>query len=255
MKTAFYKTICLLLLAFAAVFQTRGEVLPDETLKYVVSYKWGIIHKDAGTARLTVRNHGSDYELTLVGHTLPWADKFYQVRDTLTAVVEKNGFRPKRYVKLTHEKGRYAKDEITYSYAGSAVGGHARKYRVRDGRMEVTEKKLTASGKAFDMLSVFYYLRLINYSTLQKGQKFRTTVFSGSKAEQLEVRSLGVEEVKMKDKSKRKAYHIRFNFTMQGGRKSSDDIDCWISVEKPHIPLLLTGSLPVGQVRCHYVGS
>ena len=37
----------------------------------------------------------------------------------------------------------------------------------------------------------------------------------------------------MKDKSKRKAYHIRFNFTMQGGKKSSDDIDCWISGEMP----------------------
>ncbi len=242
----------MMIMAFVCSFsKAGGKVLPDENLNYVVSYKWGLIHKDAGTARLSLRSRGNNYELTLIGHTKPWADRFYQVRDTLTAVVDKNGFRPKRYLKITHEKGKYAKDEIIYSYAGETVGGNARKYRRRgDGTMKVTEKQLTAAGKAFDMLSVFYYLRLIDYSSLKDGQKFRTTVFSGSKAEQLEVRSAGIEEVKMRDKTKRKAFHVKFKFTMKEGKKSSDDIDCWISVERPHVPLLLVGSLPVGQVRC-----
>lgn len=252
----FGRTISLLLVLLVGLFHVstaRGQVLPDENLHYVVSYKWGLIHKEAGDAWLSVKSRGSNYEMVLAGHTRPWADKFYSVRDTLTATVAKDGFKPLKYVKITREKGKYAKDEITYRYAGKHVGGNSVKHRLRDGKMQTTEKTLTATGKAFDMLSIFYYLRLVDYSRLNSGEKFRTTVFSGSKAEILEVRSLGIKEVKMRNKTKRKAYHVRFNFTMQGGKKSSDDIDCWISVEKPHVPLLLVGSLPVGQVRCTLV--
>ena len=118
----------------------------------------------------------------------------------------------------------------------------------------MTEKKLTGSGEVYDMLSVFYFLRNIDYSKLQKGETVKATVFSGSKAETITIRCVGTEEIKLRDKSKREAYHIKFKFTTAGKKKSSDDIDTWISTDATHIPLLVVGSLPVGQVKCCYVG-
>lgn len=80
------------------------------------------------------------------------------------------------------------------------------------------------------------------------------TVFSGSKVESITIRCVGEERIKLRDKSERDAYHIKFKFTQAGKKKSSDDIDTWISTDSSHIPLLVVGSLPVGQVKCYYVG-
>lgn len=226
----------------------------NEDLHYVISYKWGLIHKDAGEATLSLRNQGDLYKLTLTGKTKPWADKFFQVRDTLLASVAKNGFRPVSYTKIAHEDGKFRRDEISYRYAGSTVGGDVKRIKInKDGKRYDETKTLTATGRTFDMLSVFYFLRTIDYTALTSGNVVKATVFSGSKEETLTIRSAGVEEVKLRDKSKCRAYHIRFRFTTQGQKKSSDDIDAWISVEPPHIPLLVVGSLSVGQVKCQYL--
>lgn len=248
----FRKTIALIAVVLCCV-SAKASGFSNETLHYVISYKWGLIHKDAGEATLRLQNSGNYYKLTLTGKTKPWADSFYQVRDTLLGTVHKD-LRPVSYSKIAHEKGKYRRDDIKYSYSGSVVGGQVtRARREKNGETTVSHKSLTGSGKVFDMLSVFYFLRSIDYSKLSQGEVVKATVFSGSKAEALTIRCVGKEEVKLRDKSKREAYHVKFKFTTEGGKKSSDDIDTWISTDASHIPLLVTGSLPVGQVKCYYI--
>lgn len=226
----------------------------NETLNYVITYKWGLIHKDAGEATLSLKNTGDSYQLKLTGKTKPWADAVYQVRDTLLSNVKKKGFKPISYTKLTHENGKYVRDDIKYCYAGSVVGGQTKRIRIdKNGKKDVTTKNLTATGETFDMLSVFYFLRRIDYASLKPGEEIMASVFSGSKSETLTVHYLGEEQVKLKDKSKQMAYHIKFKFTTSGQKKSSDDIDAWISKDPNHIPLLVVGNVAVGQVKCYYV--
>lgn len=233
----------------------HGQRLPDENLNYVVSYKWGLIHKDAGAATLSLRSNGPNYEVILAGRTKPWADRFYQVRDTLLGTIRIHDMKPLKYTKIAHEKGKYGKDVITYTFSGNHTTGYCKRFkRDKDGMISHSEKKLTATGPVYDMLSVFYYLRTIDYRKLQNGEKIKATVFSGSKAETITIRSLGKERVQLRNKNYREAYHIKFNFTTEGKKKSSDDIDAWISSDSRHIPLYLIGSLPVGQVRVYYTG-
>lgn len=225
--------------------------LADETLHYVISYKWGMIHKDAGTASLSLHNRGDRMYTTLTGRTKPWADKIFKVRDTLHSVVERNGFRPISYEKIAHENGSFSYDHIAYSYNGDNVTGNIRKRRIKKGKSSCSSHTLGAKGLVYDMLSIFYYLRTIDYEDFRKDRIFKATVFSGSKSETITIRPQGIENVRMRDKSVRRAFKLKFNFTSKGGRKSSDDIECWISDDRYHIPLLLIGSLPVGQVKCY----
>ena len=104
----------------------------------------------------------------------------------------------------------------------------------------------------YDMLSVYFFLRDIDYANLKPGETVKATIFSGSKEEFLTVRCEGKEMVQLRDKSEHEAWHILFKFTQKGGTKSSDDINCWISTKEPHIPLLIIGNLPIGQVRVNY---
>lgn len=63
--------------------------------------------------------------------------------------------------------------------------GDVVRYRIRDGKWKALKSSLTASGPVFDMLSIFYYLRTLDYDRLAKGNYvYKATVFSGKKLKQ-----------------------------------------------------------------------
>lgn len=248
------RILTILFSILGVIGQLSAANFPDESLNYVISYKWGLIHKDAGEALLSLRNRGDKFEVTLTGKTKPWADKFYQVRDTLKGTILKNGLKPLSYTKISHEDETYGFDEIIYSYSGENVTGAAKSLWVnKKGKRKEKEKTFESKGPTFDMLSVFYFLRTIDFASLTAGKTITATIFSGSKIETLTIRGVGKEMLKLRNKTQREAYHIKFKFTTEGKKKSSDDLDAWISVDEPHIPLQIVGSLPIGQVRCYYI--
>ncbi|MCH5227217.1 MAG: DUF3108 domain-containing protein [Muribaculaceae bacterium] len=222
----------------------------NEDFKYTVSYKWGLIQKDAGDVKISKRLGPNGYELRMVASTKPWADRIYRVRDTLISHTLRDKYRPIQYSIIANEKNRYKRDDITYTYSGNTVKGHVEKFREqKDG--SITHEKLELEGAypVYDMLSIYFYLREIDYGSLKPGETVKTTIFSGDKVEQLHVQAVGKEMVKMKDKTDKEAWHIVFKFTQQGGKKSSDDINCWISTDGTSTPLLIVGNLPIGQIR------
>lgn len=249
-----FLSIVFLLLAYSYSVHAANSGFHNESLRYVISYKWGLIHKDAGEAVLSLKKSGDRYELKLIAKTKPWADKVYKVRDTLLGALTVKDLKPIYYSKITHEKDKYARDDIKYKVSGNSTQGYATRLRNRQGKETVNEKTLTATGPVYDMLSVFYYLRKLDYAQLNKNKIYTATVFSGSKKEIIKIKSLGIEKIKLKDKTSREAYHIKFNFTQEGGKKSSDDIDTWISTDSDHIPLYLVGKLPIGEVRAYFLG-
>ena len=219
----------------------------SETLNYEIVYQWGMVWKHAGDATLSIRNTGSGYNATLTGKTRSWADKIYPVRDTLKCAM-RSDMAPLRYEKLTHEKNYYARDVLDFKYNYSHTSATAKRYR-KSGNVTV---QLSAQCQAYDMLSVFYMLRNIDFGKMAKGKTITTVIFSGKEKEYLTIRYRGTESVKMRSGVKRDAYRVTFKFTQKGGKRSSDDIDAWLSADESRIPLLLVGKLPVGQVKCYY---
>lgn len=225
----------------------------NEILHYIVTYKWGIISKDSGEATISLTDHGTYYDIQLTGKTKPWADKFYMIRDTLTSHILKEGFKPQVYKKMSHEKDRNTKDIVTYHYKGHEVEGEAVRTKFnKKGEAETTTKLMTATGDVYDMLSIVYYIRSRDFDHMQDGDFLKTKMFSGSKVEDLHLVYLGKEKVTLRNKEQKEAYHVKFKFT-KDNKKSSDDIDTWISTDSQHIPLLIVGNLAIGEIRCYYV--
>ena len=67
--------------------------------------------------------------------------------------------------------------------------------------------------------------------------------------ELLKISYLGEVDLEVGDKVRR-CYHISFSFTSDGKRKTSDDMEAWISTDGRRIPMRLEGKLPVGKVHC-----
>jgi len=219
----------------------------NEHLNYQIVYHWGMIWKHAGDASLSLKKTGNGYVAQLTGRTRSWAETFYPVRDTLRCTMKSN-FAPLKYEKLTHEKDYYARDVVDYSYRGNETFAVGKRYR--PGRA-TTSVNLSAKCQAYDMLSVFYMLRTLDFASMTKNKPYTTVIFSGKEKEYLTIRYRGAENVKLRDGSKHSAYHLVFKFTQKGGTKSSDDMHVWVATEGNHIPLMLSGSLPFGEVKCY----
>ena len=244
-------TIIFLISFLCSIVSKANE---KETVNYVVSYKWGLIQKDAGEAKITKTPHPEGYELKLVAATKPWADRIYKMRDTLISVVGHEKYLPKKYTRLAHEKNKYSRDEISFSHSGTHSVGSGIKYREKkDGK--ITQKEIDVRGEspAYDILSIFFFIRDLDFQSIHPDVPVITSIFSGDQAEKLTLYNKGKEKIRLKDKSEVEAWHVVFKFTSKGGTKSSDDIDCWISTDSSRIPLLINASLPVGAIRCTYV--
>ena len=237
----------LLVAAIVLPQQVFGREFGNETLNYEIVYHWGMIWKHAGDATLSLRKTSSGYNAQLTGKTRSWADKVYPVRDTLKCTMDKD-LRPLKYEKLTHEKDYYARDVIKFSYNYSHTKAHCTRYR----KSGTTSIDLSAKAQAYDMLSVFYMLRNLDFNELSRNKNYTTIIFSGKEKEYLTINYQGIETIKMRDGSKRQAHRITFKFTQEGGKKSSDNLTAWMSTQDDRIPLLLVGKLPVGEVKCYY---
>lgn len=234
------------LIGMGSVF---GRSFSNESLNYEIVYHWGLIWKHAASATLEIKENGGQYDARLCARTLSWVDKIYKVRDTLYSTMEKERLIPIKYIKATHEKSHEGRDIVEFSRVGDVTTGNCTRIRPGKDDFNVT---LTAEGNAYDMLSVFYMLRTLDMEKLKEDGTYRTTVFSGKRKEWLDIKYVGEETVKLRDKSSHEAYHIKFTFTEEGKKKSSDDIDTWISTDDARVPLMLKGRLPIGEVRVYY---
>lgn len=228
-----------------------------ETVNYRVMYKWGLVNKQAGRVRISTRAEaGNTFRSVLTARSERWADRFFKVRDTLIGTMKATTCEPLSYEKITHEGGKYKRDIISYTRSENTTTGHCTRYRQKKASQPVTSSEitLTARGLTLDMLSAFYYMRSINYSTMKNGEKKVLNVFSGKRKELLTIEYNGVRTIEIDDR-RHECYHITFRFTGDGGKKTSDDMDAWISTDADRIPLKLEGKLPVGKVQCFYTGA
>ena len=97
-KSTVYAILFVALLVSVSVSAQASSAFGNETLRYVISYKWGLIHKDAGEATLSLRRHGDRYDVMLAAKTKPWADKVYRVRDTLQGSIRVRDLKPLSYI-------------------------------------------------------------------------------------------------------------------------------------------------------------
>ena len=154
----------------------KALTLTNESLNYQIVYHWGAIWKHAGDATLSVSKSGNGYNAMLTGKTRSWADKIYTVRDTLKCSMNIN-FRPLKYEKLTHENSYYAHDVVAFNSSGAGTTAACARYRKGKPTAKIN---LSHGAAAYDMLSVFYMLRNMDFSKLETNKVYKSCVFSAS---------------------------------------------------------------------------
>ncbi|MCM1505400.1 MAG: DUF3108 domain-containing protein [Muribaculum sp.] len=240
----------LTLLAIVSLYAV-AETIQPETLHYKVMFKWGLINKKAGTATLTLAQGPNYYISQLTAASEPWADRIYRVRDTLNGHMAYRELTPLFYEKIANEGNERKHDVVRYDYASTPeVVARCTRKVYKKGDLKIDDsRELKAEGEVVDMLTSFYFMRNLPYENWNPGHTKELTIFSGKQKETLSIKYDGITTLKY-DGVDREVYHIKFVFTTKGGKKSSDDMEAWISTDSRRIPIKLEGNLPVGKVHC-----
>lgn len=252
--TLIHRYIALLVAFLTGASALTALELPDEVLHYSIMYKWGLINKEAGTATLALSKKGDEYHSQMAARTVPWADKIYRVRDTLKSVMMAPSCKPLEYIKRTHEGNTNKADILRYSRSGNnvTVSAHRERWK-KNGTMTTSDTVLHGLPPAVDMLSVFYYMRHLDFATMKPGDKVLFDLFSGRKVERLTITYSGQRKIMLNNKT-RNTYEVTFTFT-HNGKESDAPMYAWISADQLRIPLKLEGQLPFGKVQAFYTGA
>lgn len=243
---------CFLLPMFAKQQYPQGflQGKTSESLNYDVYFQWGFIWKKAGTAVLAMEPgyYAGDpsYFMTLTGRTTPFFDKVTRVRDTLVAHTTRE-IRPLHYEKVVHEGDYVAKDLLKYNYPDTGTNGQIKQFRSGTLRRDTT---IHVGGEAYDMLSVFYFLRQHDLAAMKPGEFINTIVFSGRHAHKVQIQYLRDDEYKTPNNKIYNCYLLKVLFYDEKGKiNKNDNIDVWISKTPDKRPVHMAGKLKVGYLR------
>lgn len=239
-----------------AINEENVQLCP-ETLHYKVMFKWGLINKKAGSAELMLKRENNHYSARLIGKSEPWADRIFRVRDTLIGRMSLENYTPLYYEKIAHEGNDHKHDVVKFIYKNYPPITQAECLRRvwKKGELKVDEtRNMESTERTVDMLTSFYFMRSLPYQDWEPGKTEHADIFSGKAKEHLSIVYHGKVNLDIDGKSY-PTYRITFKFTSKGGKKSSDDMDGWISADSKRIPLRLEGKLPVGKVHCIYTGT
>ncbi|MGL4780529.1 MAG: DUF3108 domain-containing protein [Bacteroidales bacterium] len=243
--------VFLVMNTFASEKQTSPvKSIKPENLQYDVFFQWGFIWKKAGSANLSLIPTAFDgepaYKMMLTGKTTPFFDKVTRVRDTLMT------FSNADLVPIFNEKTLYegdyrAKDLLTYKHHPEKTVGQVRIFRSGTLRLDTT---ISVKGKAFDMISIVYYLRSLDIAKLKPGDIITTNVFSGRHAYKMQFQYMADKTYKTPSNKVYDCYYFKMLFYDKNGKlNKNDEMEIWLSKDEQKTPIHMAGKLKIGYLR------
>lgn len=236
--------------AFAIV--TAKSSKQTESLKYNAYWHWGFIWKQAGSGTLnlfeeTDANGNQRYHGQLCGRSLSIVETIMKVRDTLDCYYTPEMI-PLEYCKKTNE-GSYKAIERNYYHSfvdGKMVNNpyninaadvdsttvDVYRWRVKKGN---DRKQVSNDGVGYDMLSIFYKLRHIDYDNMTKNQRVSYRITAGIKNKQVNITYKGKDTCTLKNGKKYSAYLVELTFSSKDS--DSTPIQAWLATTPDHRPL------------------
>ena len=221
-----------------------------EDLEYDLYIKLGFAVTKGGIAKLqtnTVKYDGKEaYKMNLVSETQGMARKLFSLSDTLVAYTNKD-LTPLAYVKDAHEGGDYTKERLTYKYPGDG-SVKIRSIRHKNGDFKFDEE-ITAPSCTYDLVSILYYCRGLDYSSMSKGTQTNVNFISGKKRGSMKIEFNGKEVVKANDGKKYNCNKLTLYIADEAFNNGKEAMKVFITDDESRTPVKLETKLKVGSTR------
>ena len=223
-----------------------------EKVKYVLTYNWFLVWTDVGEVTFEVneamRNNQQAYHLIGKGKTYSFYDWFYQVRDIYETWVDPETLQPYYYKRDVNEGGY--KIDITYEYNWNDSLAYAESKKTRQPFKKDT---IPLTNCTYDIMSIIYYARSIDFSKYEVGEKIPLTLLLDSQIEPVYIRYLGKEERRVRGMGKFDC--IKFSGYLVPGDvfKGGEDLEVWVTDDKNRLPVWIESPIKVGKIKARMV--
>ena len=225
------------------------EKLPfqsGEQLDYSIHYKYGIMMVKAGTAQYAVKDNifrgNPVIRTSLIFRTTGVVDAAFKVRDTLIAYSTPE-LVPVFHCKHLHEGKTHYTEEMDYKkFSETFTSVQSKKYMSAIVKFDTL---LTAKSMGFDMLSIFVFVRSLNYTKLKTGDTFEIASFVGKETIPMHVRYMG-QIIFDKGSVKYKTLRFEIDIVDHAFEDHKTAMEIWIGDDKNHLPIRLKAKLKIG---------
>ena len=232
------KTVCDADLAFA-----HGE-----EATFTLHYEWGLIDSDVGSA--TVRldsltfNGQKAFRCSLDGRTTGMFDFFFRVREDFKSWFTRDGMRPLKFTRDTHEGHYTARNTYIYNWDAAEPYIAADVYTSKMGEMSV---ELPLTPCTYDLPSLFFFARNMDLDNVTPGKRYPMTFAIDEEVFNVYFILYGRETIKVKGLGT--VNTIKFSAKLLEGEvfKGEEDMIIWISDDENRLPVYFEAPLLVGK--------
>ncbi|MDH5603373.1 MAG: DUF3108 domain-containing protein [Cyclobacteriaceae bacterium] len=220
---------------------------PGEVMEYKVEFSF----LDAGVARMVIAdklqkiNGRSCYKIDVFGHTTGITDFFMHVKDTWGTFLDSTSIMPHRSYRIL-EEGKYKKHEIVY-YNQLGKKAEVHNYSYKRGYW-VEPEEFEIPHYVHDMVSGYYYLRLLDFDSLDEGDIVQLDGFLEDTVYNFKIRYLGKGKLKT-DLGEINSLILSPIMPENSLFDGENSIKVWISDDRNKVPLKVKASMFLGAVE------
>lgn len=185
------------------------------------------------------------YHFNSYGTTFKKYDWIHKVRDHYQTYNNPQNFKPLRFKREVNEGSTHIREDYLFNHKKKEV------YTLRQMEEEEPFVKDTIpfEGCSYDVLSMIYYARNIDFSDKKVDDKIPIRIFIDNESHDSYIRYLGKKELKIKDVGVFNC--IVFSPLLIEGTifNAGEDMTVWVSDDENKIPLLIETPILVGSIK------
>jgi hypothetical protein len=221
-----------------------------EDIKYTVFYNWGLFWFNAGWVDFKVKpgNYfGREiYHLDALGSSHESYDWLYKVRDHYQSYLDKETLLPLWSRRENYEGGYEVDHKYTFDWQNKRAFAS-----IKNSDTPFYKDTVLIPECTFDLLSLVYYARDIDYTGLKISQTIPIVTIIENKVYHLYIRYLGKETIEDKKDTKYKC--IKFSVMLVAGTifSGGEEMTIWVTDDKVHVPILIEAKILIGSVKAY----
>lgn len=226
-----------------------------ERLDFTLQYKWGAVQTDVGYATVTLDsltfNGEEAFRLSAYGWTASFFDWFFKVREDFNSWFTRDGLRPLKFTRDTYEGGYVARNTYLYDWSAQEPVIKADIYSSKRGPRSM---ELPLTPCTFDLPSLFYFARNMNFDVVDPGKKYPMTFAIDDDIYNVYFILHGRQTIFVKGIGQVKV--IKFGAKLLEGEvfKGEEDMIIYVSDDMNRLPVYFEAPLLVGRATGRLTG-
>jgi hypothetical protein len=225
-----------------------------EHLEYDLYFNWKFIWIKVGSAEMDISKttyQGQDaYEAYLITRGSKTADRYFVMRDTLTAFVTPD-LVPLAYVKAAFEGKSYRKNEVHYTY--TPEGTQLQMYYRKNDNPAQTQTLLTTDCP-YDMISMLLKARSMDGSQFKKGDCIDFVMADGKACKPQKIIFRGHKKF-TNEHTDEKYRCLVFSFVENEDNEEKEIVTFYITDDDNHLPVRLDLNLRFGSAKAFLINA